>query len=496
MKYGIIAAGEGSRLAHESVSVPKPLVTVQGETLIDRLVRIFSDNGADEIVIITRQEIPVRHKAGPPIIRQIVKETPSSLHSFHEIAHFLKDSPFILTTVDTVFKESEFRRYVRAFRTAVEEGYDGMMGVTDYIDDEKPLYVKSADTIEAFLDSDPHNGCNYISGGIYGLTPRAIDTLERCHAEGVSRMRNFQRTLLTDGQRLAVFPFSKIIDIDHATHIDKAERFLKGTVLGISRAAVFSPGRTAEDGKIMSAVLMLLRQRGYDTSCVSEESVCAGKLPAADVYISMARHDETLAKLKGRKVINSPAGTSLCNNRHALARKARELRIAIPEIIEELTARDISAGLWLKRARGTTVAADDTVFCNSVPALNAALARFKEKGIEDVIIERHVPGDLIKFYGVCGTDFFSTVYPSDKGMTKFGLEVFNGECHHYAFDRKRFERDVKNMAEATGVRVFGGDAIIREDGSYVIIDFNDWPSFSSCTREASEAIAYIIEGWF
>ena len=49
------------------------------------------------------------------------------------------------------------------------------------------------------------------------------------------------------------------------------------------------------------------------------------------------------------------------------------------------------------------------------------------------------------------------------------------------------------MAEAIGIRVFGGDAIIREDSSYVIIDFNDWPSFSSCSEEASVAIASIID---
>ena len=31
--------------------------------------------------------------------------------------------------------------------------------------------------------------------------------------------------------------------------------------------------------------------------------------------------------------------------------------------------------------------------------------------------------------------------------------------------------------------------IKRGDGSYAIIDFNDWPSFSACRREAAEAIA-------
>jgi NDP-sugar pyrophosphorylase family protein len=38
MLYAILAAGEGSRLAQEGCEVPKPLVRIQGETLIGRLI--------------------------------------------------------------------------------------------------------------------------------------------------------------------------------------------------------------------------------------------------------------------------------------------------------------------------------------------------------------------------------------------------------------------------------------------------------------------------
>ena len=52
MKFAIIAAGEGSRLAQEGVAQPKPLVAIQGVPMIDRLIRIFNENGAEEIVVI------------------------------------------------------------------------------------------------------------------------------------------------------------------------------------------------------------------------------------------------------------------------------------------------------------------------------------------------------------------------------------------------------------------------------------------------------------
>ncbi len=240
MKFAIIAAGEGSRLAAEGITDPKPLVKVGGEPLIDRLMRVFMDNGAEEIVVICNDLYPnvaqhleevqkngLHGKAVP--LRFCVQSTPSSMHSFHVISPYLTGSPFVLTTVDTIFREAEFRQYVADFQRQMAHGEaDGVMGVTDYIDDEKPLYVETDEerNILHFLDrqEQPH----YISGGIYGLTPKAIDTLHGCMARGESRMRNFQRALLTDGLQLKAWPFSKVLDIDHADDVQKAERFLAG----------------------------------------------------------------------------------------------------------------------------------------------------------------------------------------------------------------------------------------------------------------------------
>ena len=254
MKYAIIAAGEGSRLAEEGIAVPKPLVKVAGQCLVDRLIRVFMANDAEEIVVVCNDLTPLVDEhlrmierdgfEGMMIpLRHIVRTTPSSMHSFYELSKFLKDSPFVLTTVDTIFRDDEFADYIAAFKASLADGSaDGMMGVTDYVDDEKPLYVASPPAlpnregagtrmefplIENFLDADPDGVCPYISGGIYGLTPKAIDTLNRCMAEGKSRMRNFQRGLIEDGLRLLAFPFSKVLDIDHAKDVEKAEEFLR-----------------------------------------------------------------------------------------------------------------------------------------------------------------------------------------------------------------------------------------------------------------------------
>lgn len=230
MNYAIIAAGEGSRLAQEGVTLPKPLVKLDGKEMIRRLIDIFLQNDASSISIIINEEmIQVQDyisdlKLDIPF-NVVVKSTPSSMHSFFELRNFLRDGKFCLTTVDTIFKEEEFRNYIQAF--ASDEDSDGMMAVTDYIDDEKPLYVDVDNkmNITGFLDNS--DSCKYISGGIYGLTPKAIDTLESCLDAGQSRMRNFQRQLVTDNLNLKAFPFAKIVDVDHAEDIKKAEQFVK-----------------------------------------------------------------------------------------------------------------------------------------------------------------------------------------------------------------------------------------------------------------------------
>ena len=182
MKFAIISAGEGSRLSQEGVALPKPLVQLNGVAMIDRLIQIFVRNGADKVVIIINNESPLtkehlaklQAEATVPL-EVVVKTTPSSMHSFYELNSYLKDDKFCLTTVDTIFREEEFSTFIEAFKQSDKDGY---MAVTDFIDDEKPLYISTDEAlnITGFHD-EAISGCRYISGGIYCLTPTAVKTL-------------------------------------------------------------------------------------------------------------------------------------------------------------------------------------------------------------------------------------------------------------------------------------------------------------------------------
>lgn len=234
MNYAIIAAGEGSRLVQEGVPTPKPLVELDGRPMIRRLIDIFVSMRAENISVIVNEQmtevrnyLEVLQPTLPCTLNIVVKSTPSSMHSFMEVSRiFPEGTKFILTTVDTVFREDDFRRYVNAFEEA-SPGTDGMMGVTTFIEDEKPLYVDvdRDNVITAFRD-EPFDGVKYVSAGIYGLTTPALDVLQRCIDAGMSRMRNYQRQLVADGLKLVAFDLGKVIDVDHAGDIEIARSFI------------------------------------------------------------------------------------------------------------------------------------------------------------------------------------------------------------------------------------------------------------------------------
>lgn len=267
-------------------------------------------------------------------------------------------------------------------------------------------------------------------------------------------------------------------------------------ILAVSRAARFSPNSVERDKAIFLAVIKRLQQRGDDVSLVSEddlrfpESTVIPESPDEpgypDFILTMARQPETLRWLESFNVdcINSPMGIANC----AKSRLATTMeRIGTP-----VPPQEGSDGYWLKRGDAAAQTNDDVVYLSDRQQLVTAIQTMRSRGITDYVVSAHVVGDVVKFYGVGQGDFFRWYYPSDDGQTKFGDEHRNGPACHYPFQVEAFQQEVLRLAAAVGVSVYGGDAIIKADGSFCLIDFNDWPSFSRCRDAAADAIASLV----
>lgn len=254
-------------------------------------------------------------------------------------------------------------------------------------------------------------------------------------------------------------------------------------ILLIRRAAIFSPNSVDKDRAILDAVGIRLRDKGMEVTTVTEDNLTDDM--QADTYLSMARSRRALDILRhhendGLTVINSAAGIDYCTRREYIP-----VRDRIRTVVD-------GRGYWLKRIDSVAIQKDDVCYAEGVAGVSDRLAAFRHRGINDVMITEHVTGDVVKFYGVSGTSFFRIFYPTDDGLTKFDDENINGEAHHYGFSINELHDEAERIARMSGVKIYGGDCIVRSNGSFVIVDFNDWPSFSRCRDEAAEAVAGLI----
>lgn len=266
------------------------------------------------------------------------------------------------------------------------------------------------------------------------------------------------------------------------------------TILAIYRAERFSPNAADRDRAIMDAACDII---GKDGKCriikmTEEEFTSGGTVPIlADGIIHMARSREALLKMQemermtGAEVVNSPSRL-LNMSRSAIEKAMRRNNIpAAP-----LYGKD---GWWIKRGDQAAQEKGDVIFAATAGERDAAISGFHARGVEDIVVTAHVRGDLVKFYGVRGSRFFYCCYPTDGAYSKFGDESRNGTALHTPFSRQSLSNDAERLAGITGIDVYGGDCIVRSDGSYAIIDFNDFPSFAACRSEAAEAIAGLTE---
>lgn len=275
------------------------------------------------------------------------------------------------------------------------------------------------------------------------------------------------------------------------------------TIAGIMRAGAYSPNHIGNDAAIFNAAADHLRKRGCIVNIYSEEQFIADEV-TEPVIVNMCREMKSIHKLqeleqKGALVINSGFGIENCT-RERMTRILVGSNIPYPESLivntdEGVTATLKKAGFtqcWIKRGDFHAMHKEDVSYVRHPEEAQEVLQEYFLRGIKRAVINRHLVGDLIKFYGVQGTPFFFWFYPFDLGHSKYGHEAINGKSQGLEFDKEKLRAICQNASEVLDVKVYGGDCIISPEGDIRIIDFNDWPSFAPCRQEAVPHIAKCI----
>ena len=266
-------------------------------------------------------------------------------------------------------------------------------------------------------------------------------------------------------------------------------------VVAIYRNPSYSPlQHRNNDTAILDATVAHLADRGWRVVRTSEVEVANGHLPAAPLYLNMCQGplaSEQLMPLEadGAIVINRPSSVLNCH-RHRLVKHLADSTLSFPKtLVVASTARITPEQLrelageenkvWIKRGDVHAERPEDVV---AVPAegVAAAMAAFADRGIAWVALQQHVPGPVVKFYGLADGRFFRW-YPAANGGT---VPIDEDRLKALAFD----------AASHLNLEVFGGDVAFPRPSRPVLIDINDWPSFAPFREQAAQAIAdYIFE---
>jgi hypothetical protein len=268
-----------------------------------------------------------------------------------------------------------------------------------------------------------------------------------------------------------------------------------GRALALYRQPSYSPNQhRANDLAILDAVVRHLEDWGWAVTRASEGDVLRGALPEtrlreADMVLNMCQGPDASEQLlaaesHGIRLINRPSSVLGCH-RHRLVSILARRPIAFPRTAVVRTAgRPELDGfgadgreVWVKRGDVHAECAADVVAVTR-RELPSAIAAFAGRGIRRVALQEHVPGPVVKFYGVADGEFFR-YYGADAGPGGPRPDV----------DERRLRALAFAAARELRLDVFGGDVALRSPAEPVLIDLNDWPSFAPFREDAGRHIA-------
>ena len=267
---------------------------------------------------------------------------------------------------------------------------------------------------------------------------------------------------------------------------------------GIFRERAHSPGREFDDAEILRLTGKHLDAMGFHVSLKTTDEIPArisGPLPAMFMMCEQTRILDELQRWeqRGAHIVNSPVSV-LNTYRERMVLLLEQARVSSPasRIIPTNASGIASADLvWVKRGDVHSTQEGDVSFAASRVDAEQALRRLALRGVQSAVMQEHIAGDLLKFYGIGRPD----LKPRDGTWFRWFYHKDQRVAGH-SFDLEMLADLVYRAAAALGLEIYGGDAIVRDGGAITLIDLNAWPSFALYRDEAAKHIAAYLAGRF
>jgi NDP-sugar pyrophosphorylase family protein len=223
----ILGAGLGTRL--KDLSFAKPLLSLNGRTLVERMILQLAQQGFERIIVVLREELlsaaDLAALPHPKGVEYLLVNTPSSLHTLAVAitAHQSQDKePLFVTMVDTIIQTQDLADFTM-YCSLLPQDSSALLG-TLFIDDENPLYIEVDQREQALsVGSKPSK---VVTAGMYFLSVSAQNIAAQAVTNGIQKMRNFLSALVEQGEPVQVFTVEKTLDLDRPEDLTQAEQFI------------------------------------------------------------------------------------------------------------------------------------------------------------------------------------------------------------------------------------------------------------------------------
>lgn len=267
---------------------------------------------------------------------------------------------------------------------------------------------------------------------------------------------------------------------------------VKFKCIGVLREKEHSPERVSDDAAILHAVADRLGQNAHIEVSVFTSNRIQAIPVLPDLVFYMCEEDPALDlffQWQERGVIFVNNVESVKNTFRQNMHELLSGFPCYPATVTVSTDQPCTAGferVWVKRGDYHAIQRDDVVYVDTPLNVDQILEKFRKRGIMSALVQEHIDGDLIKFYGVRDhlsnrTEWFHWFYHK------------NQELKNHPLDKQLLQKVCEQGAGRLGLEIFGGDVIVTENGRIWLIDVNAWPSFALFRDKASEVISdYIV----
>lgn len=216
MKAGILAGGKGTRLKKLIPDIPKSMIEIGNIPLIHRTIKILSEAGANQIVIVVpknnksiKQSFKHFHKKNISLLF-IEGKGISTIIDFFLLQDYISISPFFVLMGDILFLKQDFLE----FKVYCVEKVDTIVtGVTKFVTSQNSVSIlyKNGHILDMGRGLKDKN---LVSAGIHYFPLTVFKWKNMYLNSGGTSITGFMRFLMQKGYGIYPFFFHTVIDIN------------------------------------------------------------------------------------------------------------------------------------------------------------------------------------------------------------------------------------------------------------------------------------------